>query len=82
MLVLAKSSISRFGAKSSAITDLCLWVKESTNMGKNSIIGTWIGIFVFIAIILGSLEHAARTDPSGVDAARVAVRGVVIPPFN
>jgi hypothetical protein len=57
-------------------------VKESTNMGKNSIIGTWIGIFVFIAIILGSLEHAARTDPSGVDTARVAVRGVVIPPFN
>jgi hypothetical protein len=51
-------------------------------MGKSSIIGTWVGIFVFIAITLGSLEHAARTDPSGVDTARVAVRGIVIPPFN
>jgi hypothetical protein len=51
-------------------------------MDKNSIIGSWVGIFVFISIILGSLEHAARTDPSGIDTARVAVRGVVIPPFN
>jgi hypothetical protein len=57
-------------------------MRETTNIGKKSIIGTWVGIFVFIAIILGSLEHAARTDPSGVDTARVAVRVVVIPPFN
>jgi hypothetical protein len=82
LFVLAKRSISRFDAKSSAITDLFWWTKETTNMGKSSIIGTWVGIFVFIAITLGSLEHAARTDPSGVDTARVAVRGIVIPPFN
>jgi hypothetical protein len=57
-------------------------VKETTNMGRNRIIGTWVGIFAFIAIMIGGLEHASRTDPSGVDTARVAVRGVVIPPFN
>jgi hypothetical protein len=56
--------------------------RETMNMGKNSIIGTWVGVFVFIAVMLGGLEHAARTDPSDVDTARVAVRGVVIPPFN
>jgi hypothetical protein len=51
-------------------------------MGKNTVIGTWVGIFAFIAIMLGGLEHASRTDPSGVETAHVAVRGVVIPPFN
>jgi len=51
-------------------------------MGKNSIIATWVGIFAVIAIMIGGLEHASRTDPGGVDTARVAVRGVVIPPFN
>ncbi|MGA2054073.1 MAG: hypothetical protein ABSG88_02065 [Bradyrhizobium sp.] len=52
------------------------------NMGKTRIIGTWVGIFAFVAIMLGGLEHASRTDPSGVDTARVALKGVVIPPFN
>jgi len=56
--------------------------KETMNMGNNSIIGTWVGIFVFIAVALGGLEHASRTDPGRVDSARVAVRGVVLPPFN
>jgi hypothetical protein len=56
--------------------------KETMNMGNNSIIGTWVGIFVFIAIALGSMDHASRTDPARVDSARVAVRGVVLPPFN
>ena len=51
-------------------------------MGNNSIIGTWVGIFVFIAVALGGLERASRTDPGRVDSARVAVRGVVLPPFN
>jgi hypothetical protein len=51
-------------------------------MGKKSIIGTWVGVCAFIAVMLGGLEHASRTDPSGVDRARVAVTGVVIPPFN
>jgi len=56
--------------------------KETMNMGKTRIIGTWVGIFAFVAIMLGGLEHASRTDPSGVDTARVALKGVVIPPFN
>jgi hypothetical protein len=56
--------------------------RETINMGKNSIIATWVGIFAVIAIMIGGLEHASRTDPGGVDTARVAVRGVVIPPFN
>jgi|HubBroStandDraft_1064217.scaffolds.fasta_scaffold247313_2 hypothetical protein len=50
-------------------------------MGKSNIVGTWFGIFVFIAIMLGSLEHASKTDPSGVDMTPVGVMGVVIPPF-
>jgi hypothetical protein len=32
-----------------------------------------------MAIILAGLEHTSQTDPSDVDTARVAVRGVVIP---
>jgi hypothetical protein len=56
--------------------------KETMNMGNNSIIGTWVGIFAFIAVALGGLEHASSTDPGRVDSARVAVRGVVLPPFN
>jgi hypothetical protein len=56
--------------------------KETTNMGKNRIIGTWVGICAFIAVMLGGLEHAARTNPNSVDTAQIAVRGVVIPPFN
>jgi len=55
---------------------------ETTNMGTKSIIGTWVAICAFIAVMLGGLEHASKTDPSGVDTASVAVRGVVIPPFN
>jgi len=51
-------------------------------MGKNGIIGTWVGIFAFIAIMLGGLEHASRTDPGAVNTASVAIRGVVIPPYN
>jgi|HubBroStandDraft_4_1064222.scaffolds.fasta_scaffold2299490_1 hypothetical protein len=51
-------------------------------MGTKSIIGTWVGICALIAIMLGGLEHASRTDPAGVETARVAVRGIVIPPYN
>ena len=51
-------------------------------MGAKSIVGTWVGIFAFMAIMLGGLERASRTDPSGIHTARVAVRGIVIPPFN
>jgi hypothetical protein len=36
----------------------------------------------FIVITLGGLEHASKVDPSMVDTAHVAVRGVVIPPFQ
>lgn len=33
-------------------------------MSISGIIGTWVGILAFIAIVLGGLEQAARTDPS------------------
>jgi hypothetical protein len=56
--------------------------KETTKMGTKSIVGTWVGILAFMAIMLGGLEHASRTDRSSVHAAHVAVRGIVIPPFN
>jgi len=56
-------------------------------MGMNSIISTRVGICALVAIVFGGLEHASKTDPSGVDTARVAtariaIRGIVIPPFN
>jgi hypothetical protein len=56
--------------------------KETINMDRKNIIGTWVGIFAVIALVLASLEHASQTDPGNVDTAGVAVRGVVIPPFN
>lgn len=55
------------------------------NMRKGSIspIITWIGIFAFVAIVLGGLTHAGSTDPSAKhQAAYGAVRGIVIPPFR
>ena len=33
-------------------------------MSISSIVGTLVGIFAFIAIVLGGLEHAAKTAPS------------------
>jgi hypothetical protein len=51
-------------------------------MSKSGIMWTWIGILAFVAIALGALEHTSETNPSFVDSAQVAVRGVVIPPFR
>jgi hypothetical protein len=57
--------------------------KETVNMSKSGIIGTWVGIFALVAIVLGDLAHASRTDPSFVDTAHVSVRGnAVVPPFR
>ena len=50
-------------------------------MSKSGIVGTWFGIFAVIAIVLGGIEHASKVDPSGIETAHVAVRGVVIPPY-
>jgi hypothetical protein len=46
------------------------------------IIGAYIGFFVFIGAMLGSLEHASKADPGFVRQAQVAVHGIVIPPFR
>jgi hypothetical protein len=51
-------------------------------MSNSGIIGAYVGIFVFIGSMLGSLEHASKADPSFVQQAHVAVHGVVIPPFR
>ena len=58
--------------------------KEIMNMSsKSGIVGTWVGIFALVAIVLGELEHASKTDRSFVDTAHVSVRGnVIIPPFR
>jgi hypothetical protein len=59
--------------------------KETVNlsMSKSGIIGTWVGIFAFVAIVLGELAHASKTDPSFVDTAHVSVRGnAIVPPFR
>ena len=57
--------------------------KETTSMSKSGIIGTWVGIFALVAIVLGELEHASKTDPSFVDTAHVSVRGnAIVPPFR
>jgi hypothetical protein len=50
---------------------------------KSGIIGTWVGIFSLVAVVLGGLEHASKTDPSFVDTAHVSVRGNdIVPPFH
>ena len=51
-------------------------------MSKIKVIGTYVGILAFIAIALGEMVHADRTDPSRVATAHIAVRGVVIAPFR
>jgi hypothetical protein len=38
--------------------------KETANMCKSGIIGTWVGIFALVAIVLGELEHASKTASS------------------
>jgi hypothetical protein len=81
LFVLAASSVSRLALNRLPFLTYVDGRKETTNMGKSNIVGTWFGIFVFIAIMLGSLEHASKTDPSGVDMTPVGVMGVVIPPF-
>jgi hypothetical protein len=50
---------------------------------KSGIVGTWVGIFALVAIVLGELEHASKTDSSFVDTAHVSVRGnAIVPPFR
>jgi hypothetical protein len=58
--------------------------KETTNMSsKRGIVGTWVGILALVAIVLGALEHASKTDPSFVDTAHVSVTGnTIVPPFR
>jgi hypothetical protein len=51
-------------------------------MSNTGIIATYVAIFVFIGSIVGTLEHTSKTNPSFVDQARVAVHGIVIPPFR
>jgi hypothetical protein len=56
---------------------------EKTNMSKSRIIGTWVGIFAFIAAALGALEHASKADPAYVGPAHASVReGAVVSPFR
>jgi hypothetical protein len=56
--------------------------KETMNMGKNRIIGTWVGIFAFVAIMLGGLEH---TRPGPIQAASIRPAslsgGLLFPPL-
>ena len=55
--------------------------KGDTNM--SSTVGAWVGIFAFMAIVLGGLDYAGRTDPSVPHvSAYGAVQGIVIPPFR
>ena len=56
--------------------------ERGLNMSNSGIIGAYVGIFVLIGSMLGSLEHASKADPSFVHQAHVAVHGVVIPPFR
>jgi hypothetical protein len=51
-------------------------------MSNSGIIGAYVGIFVFIGSMPGSLEHAYKADPGFVHQAHVAVHGVVILPFR
>jgi hypothetical protein len=50
---------------------------------KSGIVGTCVGIFALVAIVLGALEHESKMDPSFVDTAHVSVRGnAIVPPFR
>jgi hypothetical protein len=51
-------------------------------MSKGGIITVWIGIFSVIAIVLGGIHHASKMDPAYVGNGQVAIRGIVIPPFQ
>jgi hypothetical protein len=51
-------------------------------MSNGSIVGAWLGIFAFMAIVLGCLDHAGRAGPSGHESAYGAVQGIVMPPFR
>jgi hypothetical protein len=51
-------------------------------MSSGSIVGVWLGIFAFMAIVFGGLSHAGRADTSGHESAYGAVHGIVIPPFR
>ena len=57
--------------------------KGDTNMSSGSTVGAWLGFFAFMAIVLGGLDYAGRTDPSAPHASAYgAVHGIVIPPFR
>lgn len=57
--------------------------KGDTNMSSGSAFGAWLGIFALMAIVLGGLDYAGRTDPSAPhEPAYGAVHGIVIPPFR
>jgi hypothetical protein len=57
--------------------------KGDTNMSSGTTVGAWVGIFAFMAIVLGGLDYAGRTDPSVPhESAYGAVHGIVIPPFR
>ena len=48
---------------------------------KSGIVGTWVGIFALVAIVLGELEHASRRTRAS-SMAHVSVRGNVIIPHS
>ena len=52
-------------------------------MSRIATIGTWVGIVMTFAVVLGGLAQAGHTDPEGrVESAHGAVHGIVIPPFR
>ena len=56
---------------------------ETMNMRCNwTKIGTWVAAFAVIGIVLGSIHHASRIDPTGMDAdpAGIAALSPGVPP--
>jgi hypothetical protein len=47
------------------------------------LICAYVAIFVVVGSVLGGLNHASRTDPSGtVGQGNVAIHGIAISPFR
>jgi hypothetical protein len=47
------------------------------------LICAYVAIFAVVGSVLGALDHASRTNPSGtIDQGNVAIHGIAIPPFR
>ena len=49
---------------------------------KSGLIASWVAIFGVMVFVFGEMDYANKTDPSHVETAQVAIRGVTIGPYR